>query len=133
MSKTKSASLQAFFRARMTSTDEAHLDPGQRAELVNTFIFHALGLSEPKDAAEQPLHWDLLCYSFQMLLLYADQMQDEQFSIAMKMVDSFMHGIHYSGVIGEEEFLGPEREEHEGIWVDRIEGFMKEEGSGREE
>jgi len=120
-------------RARVNSTDEAHLDPGQRAELVNTFIFHALGLDDPKDAAEQPLYWDLLCYSFQMLSLYAIQMQDEEFTLNVRQMDGFMHGIHYSGVIEEEGFLGPSRDEHERIWVERIERFTVEEGLGREE
>jgi len=112
-------------KARMNSTDEAHLDPGQRAELVNTFILYALGLTDPKEAAEQPLHWDLLCYCFQMISLYAIQMQDEGFTLAVRQVHNFMHGIHYSGVIEEDLFLGPARDEHEKIWVDRIEGLIK--------
>ncbi len=117
--------LQSFMKAKMDETDEHHLDPGQRAELVNTFIFHALGLDDPKDQAGEPLHWDLMCYSFQQLSRFAIQIQDENFMLAVKQVHSFMHSLHYSGAVGEEEFLGPARDEHERIWVERIEGFVE--------
>ena len=133
MSKIKSKSLQAFMRARVDSTDEAHLDPAQRAELVNTFIFHALGLEDPKDVIAQPLYWDLICYNIEMLKLYAINMEDEGLVAAVKILHSFMHSAHYSGVIGEESFLGPSREEHERLWVERIERFTVEEGPGAEE
>jgi len=122
----KSISLDAFMKARMHQMDEAHLDLDQRAELVNTFIFHALGLVEREDVIEQPLYWDLLCYCFQMLLRYAVELGDEGFLLAMKQINSFMHSAHYSGVVGEEGFLGPEREEHERIWVERIERFIRD-------
>ena len=133
MSKIKSKSLQAFMRARVDSTDEAHLDPAQRAELVNTFIFHALGLEDPMDVIAQPLYWDLICYNIEMLKLYAINMEDEGLVAAVKILHSFMHSAHYSGVIGEESFLGPSREEHERLWVERIERFTVEEGPGAEE
>jgi len=46
------------------------------------------------------------------------QMKDANLLIAMRQVNSFMHSLHYSGVMGEEGFLGPERDEHEGVWVE---------------
>lgn len=122
---TKSSNLKSYMKARLDEVDEHHLDPGQRAELVNTFIQHALGLSNPKEAIEQPLYWDIMCYCFQMISHYAVQMQDEEFLLAVKQVHNFMHSVHYSGVIGEDSFLGPERDEHERIWVERIERFLK--------
>jgi len=118
-------SLQDFAKERMKNVDEAHLDPDQRAELVNSFIFHALGLNDPKDVIEQPLYWDLLCYCFEMLLKYAIVREDRNTLLAMKQVNSFMHSAHYSGRIGEDSFLGPDRDEHEKIWVERIEKFVK--------
>lgn len=121
----KSISLEAFMRAREKQMDEAHLDPGQRAELVNTFIHYALGLTKREDVIEQPLYWDLLCYSFQMISRFAIQAADPDFLQIVKALNSYMNSIHYSGELGQEDWLGPEREEHEGIWVDRIE-FVKE-------
>lgn len=43
-----------------------------------------------------------------------------------------MYSIHYSGAVGETDFLGPSREEHEKIWADRIAKFesVEEEGNG---
>jgi len=120
---TKPPNLESYMEARMNEVDEHHLDPDQRAELVNTFIFHALGLTDPKDVIEQPLYYDLLCYCFQMLLKYAVSIEDENFFLAMKHVNTFMHSAHYSGAIGEDSFLGPERDEHERIWVERIEKY----------
>jgi len=128
-----SPNLQSFMKAKMNETDQHHLDPGQRAELVNTFIFHALGLRDVKDVIEQPLYWDLLCFNFQMISRFAIEIQDEGFILAVKQVHSFMHSLHYSGAVGEDSFLGPERDEHEGIWVDRIEGFIVEEGKKNDE
>jgi len=129
---TKPKNLKSYMKARVNEMDEAHLDPGQRAELVNTFIFHALGLSR-EDTIEQPLYWDLICYNIEMISLYAVGMQDENFLAAVKVVSNFMYSTHYSGALGEDSFLGPEREEHEGIWVERIERFTVEEGPGMEE
>jgi len=121
----KQINLQAFMKAKMNETDEHHLDPGQRAELVNTFILSALGVKE----AEQPLYWDLICYSIKMLQLFAitqGEMDEGNFVKLTKILGGRIEALHYSGAIGEDSFLGPEREEHEGIWVDRIEKFLEE-------
>jgi len=121
---TKPKNLKSFMRARVKEMDEAHLDPGQRAELVNSFIFHALGLEDPKDVIGQPLYWDLLCYNIEMLSLYLVNMEDENLLMAVKQINNFMYSVHYAGAIGEDSFLGPAREEHEEIWVERIERFV---------
>jgi len=123
---TKSKNLKSFMRARVDEMDEAHLDPGQRAELVNSFIFHALGLKDPKDVIRQPLYWDLLCFCFEMISGYSIQMDDEGLVLACKHINGYMYSVHYSGTVGEDSFLGPEREEHEALWVEIIEGFMEE-------
>ena len=119
---TKSINLQSYMRARVDQMNEAHLDPTQRAELVNTFIQKALGLNE----VVQPDYWDLICYSAKMLQLYAISNSDVDEGRLKKLIDlvvGAIESIHYSGAIGEDSFLGPTREEHEGIWVDRIERF----------
>jgi len=121
---SKPKNLKSFMRAKVSETDEAHLDPGQRADLVNSFIFHALGLEDPKDVIEQPLYWDLLCYNVEMLSLYAVNMEDENLVNAIKLVNSYIYSVHYAGVKGEDSFLGPARDEHEKIWVERIERFL---------
>lgn len=124
---TNSKNLASFMKAKMSEMDEHHLEPKERADLVNSFIFHALGLDDPKDVIEQPLYWDLLCYCFQMLSSHAIALGDEGFLGVIKALNSYMHSIHYSGAVGEDTFLGPEREEHERIWVERIEGLIEEE------
>jgi len=63
----------------------------------------------------QPLYWDLLCYNIEMLSLYATNLEDESFLAAVKVVSNYMYSVHYSGVIDEDTFLGPSREEHEKI------------------
>lgn len=130
---TKSKTLKSFMKAKVAEMDEAHLDPGERADLVNTFIFRALGLDGPEDVIKQPLYWDLICYCFEMLSNHAVVLEDEDFLMAMKHVNNMMYSIHYAGVVGEESFLGPEREKHKQVWVERIERVVEEEGPGREE
>jgi len=124
---TKAKSLDAFMKARMAQIDEAHLDPVERADLVNSFFFHALELHEPKDVLEQPLYWDLICFCFGMLSRHTVLLEDENLLLAVKHVNNFMYSLHYSGALGEEAFLGPDREAHEKIWAERIESVMKDE------
>jgi len=130
---SKSPNLKSFMRAKVADMDEAHLDPGERADLVNSFIFHALGLQDPKDEIKQPLYWDLLCFCFEMLSTYGIAMEDENFMLAVKHINQYMYSVHYAGAKGIDTYLGPPKEEHEALWVEIIEGFieLKEEDSSQ--
>lgn len=131
----KAKNLKSFMRARVNEMDEAHLDPAQRAELVNTFIQYALGMRGKEEGIGQPLYWDLICYCFKMLQLHgmAHSGVDPELMKLLLIIDEKLEHIHYSGVLGESSFLGPGREEHEKLWVERIERFIDKERPGREE
>lgn len=124
---TKATNLASFMKARVEQMDEAHLDPGQRAELVNTFIQHALGITEKEEGIEQPLYWDMICYCSKMLQLHgmAHSGSDPELMKLLLLINEKLEHMHYSGAVGEDSFLGPEREEHERIWVERIERFIE--------
>jgi hypothetical protein len=127
---TKAKNLKSFMRAKVSEMDENHLDPGGRAELVNSFIFHALGLEDPKEIIEQPLYWDLLCYNMEMLSLYAVNMEDENLILAVKYINNYMYSLHYSGEVDVDSFLGPGKIEHEDIWVRRSKRVLKADKNG---
>jgi hypothetical protein len=109
---------------RISDRDSKHLDPGERAELVNSFIWTALGIEDPKDAIEHPLYWDLLCWCEQMLLLFAMSVEHQELLGLMKLVQKQWMSLHYSLPDGEPE-LGPSKEEHEKLWTERIDYLIK--------
>ena len=127
---TKAKNLKSFMQAKVSEMDENHLDPGERAELVNSFIFHALGLEDPKEIIEQPLYWDLLCYCMEMLSLYAVNMEDENLILAVKYINNYMYSLHYSGEVDVDSFLGPGRIGHEDIWAGRSKRVLKADKNG---
>ena len=127
---TKSKNLKSFMKAKVSEMDENHLDPGERADLVNSFIFHALGLENPKEVIEQPLYWDLLCYNMEMLSLYAVNMEDENLILAVKYINNYMYSLHYSGKVDVDSFLGPGRIEHEDTWAGRSKRIIKVDKNG---
>jgi len=118
--------LQEVSEQKVKQRDQKHLDPSERAELVNSFIFHALALDSPKDVVQHPLYWDLLCWCLEMLNLYTKNLamvgQPELMEI-MKLASRQFYGLHYSLPENSPE-LGPEREEHEELWVTRIEEWV---------
>ena len=123
-----------LLNAKIKSRDSSHLDPSERAELVNQFIFNALGLTDSKDTIKHPLYWDLLSYCVEMINLYAfaqaqssvgedAQVFSQQFMQATKLVNNLFHSIHYSLPDGSPE-LGPSRKDHEDIWAKRMEDYI---------
>ena len=111
--------IDSSVRARIASRDARHLDPVERAELVNEFIFKALRL-EDNDGITNPLYWDLLSYCVQMYLRYAVQVDDEILQKISAQINSDFMSKHYS-VPDDHAILGPERETHKQLWKDRIE------------
>lgn len=111
-----------FLKMRIEDRDKKFLSPNERAEYVNTFIFMALGLEDAKDMIEQPLYFDLICYNFEMLNLFALGVEDEHLVKLMKVVSSHMYSTYYS-LPDDHEMLGPSREEHTKLWQERIEAF----------
>ncbi len=118
--------LESTLRKRVKQRDLEHLDPNERADLVNSFIFHALALEDPKDAVEHPLYWDLLSWCVEMIALYAQSLASAgETSLMVPAVDlsRMFYSLHYS-LPDDSPELGPEREEHEEIWVERIEEWI---------
>jgi len=117
-------STEEFIKSRMEVVDGKHLSVDQRASLVNSLIFHALGLTKPADAVEQPLYWDLICYSMEMLSIFIVQTcegtNDYKTIETVKRLNAFIYSIHYS-LSDNDAMLGPGREEHEEIWLERLE------------
>jgi hypothetical protein len=124
--------LNAFKRAKLAQLDEAHLDPQDRANLVNEFFALTLDLEKPEDIVQYPLYWDILCFCFEMLNGFILQMEDKNVIRAARFINDYMYSIHYSGEVNETDFLGPSREDHEKIWAERIAKFISvgEEGNG---
>jgi hypothetical protein len=111
-----------LLKHQIKERDHKHLDPSERAEFVNTFFFHALGLDSGEDFVENPLYWDLIMYANEMILLYAFGIQDEQLLALMKHVNSHLYSLHYS-IPGDSPELGPSRDEHKRVWEKRIEDY----------
>jgi len=105
--------------SRIEHVDSLHLDPVERAELVQEFLFKALRLDGERGSVTHPLFWDLLCYASQLFNVYAIQTQDGSLDFA-KHLNSYLMSRHYS-VPDDHSCLGPSREEHKQIWLDRIE------------
>ena len=116
-----------LLKKRIDLRDSSHLDPAERAELVNSFLFTALGIDNPEEAVKHPLYWDLICWCSQMLALFAMGVQETKLLEVAKAVNGQIMSIHYSLPDGEPE-LGPGRDEHEAIWYERIEELLKMRG-----
>lgn len=121
------SSSDSLLQAKIKKTDLAHLDPTERAELVNTFLFAALGIDNPKEAVKHPLFWDILCWALELLSLYSLELEiageDEHLKSLMKHLSKYIYSLHYSFPEGQPE-LGPSREDHRKLWNDRIEGYI---------
>ncbi len=115
--------LEETITSRMEVVDAKHLSIEERQDLINTFIIRALGLEDYKEAAQQPLHWDLLCYCMGMLSYFIVQSCEDTNNVDMittvKKMNAFIYSIHYS-VQDVDEILGPGRGEHEQIWLERL-------------
>jgi hypothetical protein len=115
--------LEGFMEARVKEVDNLHLDPSQRATYVNSLIFHALGLEGAKDAVEQPLYWDLICYCMEMLNIYVVQTcmdtEDRDTIVTLKKLNSFIYSIHYS-LPEDSPMLGPDKLAHTQLWEERL-------------
>ena len=106
---------------RRKDRDKKHLDPTERANLINTFILHSLGLNHPEDLARNPLFWDLTCYSTEMLNAFALQSGEDDMLALAKAWSNTIFSRHYSFPDGMNA-LGPSRDRHEQIWLERIDG-----------
>jgi hypothetical protein len=118
--------LDDLLKKRIAERDEKHLDPSERAELVNSFIFLALALEDPHDVIKQPLYWDFLSYAVELLNIYAQELaiagEPEVLQI-MRLLNKYMKSLHYS-LPDDSPELGPAREEHEALWTKRIEDYV---------
>jgi hypothetical protein len=113
-----------MIQRKIEKTDLQYLDPSERAELVNAFLFSALGISDPKEVVEHPLYWDLICWCSGMVAYFAMGTEDADLMALAKILNKQIFSLHYSLPDGEPE-LGPNREEHKQIWIERIEGIGK--------
>lgn len=100
---------------RIKRRDKAHLDPGERADLVNSFLFDALGLESVEALVSNPMLWDLVSYATEFIGLYAIQSGDEKLETLAKMWSKQIYSLHYSVPDGH-EILGPDRETHVERW-----------------
>ena len=112
--------IESLAKRRVGERDEKYLSPSERATLVNTLLFHSLGLDSPSDAITNPLYWDLICYCMEMLSLYFVQLGDERALVSLKLLNNIIYSYHYSVPDGT-AILGPDRAEHEAIWKGRLE------------
>jgi len=129
MTKDNGRSLEDFMKRRMDKVDKKHLSPGQRAELVNSFLFKALGLDDPKDFVQSyPLHWDIICFCQEMLNIFilqscAETDTNEKTIAALKRINDFTYSAHYSQPKGS-PMLGPSVKEHAQQWEDRMDSIV---------
>jgi hypothetical protein len=112
-------SFEEFAKGRVEARNEAHLAPNERAELVNTLMFHALGIDDPSDMITHPLYWDILCYCCEMMNLYASQVGSENMLKAQKYINAEFYSHHYS-VPDDHAILGPGKKIHRAIWNARL-------------
>jgi hypothetical protein len=114
---------QTILLEKISQRDLKHLDPSERAELVNSFIFSALAITDSRQAIEHPLFWDLLCWATNILAIFAQASEDQTTLEIVRVLNKHFYSLHYSFPDREPE-LGPGREEHERIWAERIEGYL---------
>ena len=122
--------LDGLMKLRVESRNKEHLSPSKRADLVNTLLLSALGLSGPKEAATNPLYWDIVCFATEFLNLFALQSEDEEMILIAKAFNERIYSLHYSYPDGMNA-LGPKLEEHERIWLGRLD-WLEEIMEGRE-
>lgn len=116
--------LNELVGSRMEDRDDHHLDPTERAEVVQEFLFVALGLDGPEDAVENPLFWDLISYASQVFAAYAIQSEDGEALDLAKKLSHYVHSRHYS--VGDNHpILGPGKEKHLKVWVKRIKDLQE--------
>lgn len=115
------AIMEKYIKARIHEVDEKHLDPEQRAQLVNTFIINALGYPNGyPDPSTNNLHWDLTCFCVEFMNRFAQNIGAEPLLVAQKVISDLVYNLHYD-VNTKSEALGPGRDEEEKVWVERIE------------
>lgn len=113
----------SLVKKRIAARDASHLSPEERAELVLTFIYAALGLDNTRDLIHQPLYSDLMYFALNMLNMHSISIQDEDLIDMMKAVNSHMYATHYS-LPEDSPALGPSRDEHKEIWEERIKEYF---------
>lgn len=111
--------LDKFMKLRVEDRDSKYLDPTERANFVNTLILLALGFEDPKGAAQNPLYWDLVCYSTEFLNLFALQTEDKEIMAIAKAWSNKIFSLHYS-YDDDMNALGPSREEYGEVWISRL-------------
>jgi hypothetical protein len=107
---------------QIENRNKLHLDPNERADRVNTFIFMALGLDRIEDLIAHPLYWDIVCFCQEFLNAFALGSGDRDYIMLARTMNSFIYGTHYS-IPDDSPQLGPNRREHDNIWAERIEAF----------
>ena len=109
-----------IFQTLVGIRDKKSLDPSERSDYVYSFLVAALRIDEQEGGLiEHPLLWDMLCFSSGFVALFAEQSQDEHFIALAKVLNNYIHTIHYS-LPNDAPQLGPRRSKHESIWTQRI-------------
>lgn len=106
--------------------DAKHLDPSERAELFRSFIFACLDLQDSEDVIAQPLWSDMMSFCIEMIGAWAMEMQvagDDSMVDFAKVLSRGFYTLHYS-YPDDHPALGPQREEHEQLWIQRMEDFV---------
>lgn len=110
--------VNALIQRRIEIRDTRTLNPSERADLVNTFIFHSLGLTSPQDVVKNPLFWDLVCFACEFMNLTAKTLDDPLFLELQKQVNGFIYQMHYSLPEGDDA-INLSKEDHRKIWETR--------------
>lgn len=85
-----------------------------------------MDLSDVKDIIAHPLYFDLMCFCFEMLNLYGMNSQDGDLLQLMSLVNKHMYSTYYS-LPDNHIILGPDREAHTKLWIDRVESLFEPE------
>ena len=100
---------------RIVDRDSKHLSPSERAERVVSLVARNFGVENAEAFVKNPLYWDLICFSVEMLGALSLSLEDDLFTQNIILASQKVFSIHYSVEDGN-EILGPSREEHEEVW-----------------
>lgn len=115
--------VDALVGARIATRDARHLDPSERAELFQSFLFHALDLTGPDEYIQHPLYWDLLSFCIEQISLFGSTAGDERLEQLVKILSKHFYSLHYS-FPDDAPQLGLDREAHKAEWIELIEGYI---------
>jgi hypothetical protein len=117
---------------RIAARDLKKLDPTERAQFVHELIFWALDLHEDDAIITGFVLWDILCFCVHMLNQYALQLQDDEFMLMARVVNTWLFTVHYNM---EETALqlGPGRVQHIEFWKSQLYEPLEEEAQEQEQ